>query len=192
MMLSSWMNRTSSRKLPVTSAETTASVWMSATGPLRISTPLRGSTVRRAGWLRDEGAEKPVLPRREAVHVVVEVGSAELDVGIVAVAYEFRAYHLAGRVGVAQGLVADQRVVAHPQHSLDLEGPVLVHSHPHQDARLKACRAAHAHPGGARACWGRQGFPLSREGAYGLLVVETSGHAVAALDVELGEVDVDV
>ena len=36
----------------------------------------------------DEGAEKPVLPRCEGVHVVVEVGSAELDVGIVAMADE--------------------------------------------------------------------------------------------------------
>src|SRR5262249_29293205 len=47
-------------------------------------------------------------------------------------------------------------------------------------------------PSAARGRRDRQGFPLRREGAYGLLVVEARGHAVAALDIELGEVDMDV
>lgn len=98
--------------------------------------------------------------------MVVEVGSAELDVGIVAVAYELRAHHLASRVGVAQGLVEDQGVFAHLQDPLDLEGPVLVHPHPHQDAGLKPFRAAHPHPGGAGGHRGRQGLPFLRKRPY--------------------------
>ena len=98
--------------------------------------------------------------------MVVEVGSAELDVGIVAIAYELRAHHLAGRVGVAQGLVEDQGIFAYFQHPLDLESPVLVHPHPHQDAGLEPLPSAHAHPGGARGRRGHQGSPPSRRDVW--------------------------
>ena len=83
--------------------------------------------------------------------MVVEVGSAKLDVWIVAIADELRAHHLAGRVGVAQGLVEDQYIFAYFQHPLDLESPVLVHPHPHQG---RVIQFSNSIPMRANACAG--------------------------------------
>src|SRR5262249_54995591 len=123
--------------------------------------------------------EKAVAPRAERIDVVVEVRSAELDVGVPAVADELGADDFSGPVRVAQRLVEAQRIAVNRCDPPDLERLVLLHAHADDDARLEALRTGEPHSGGADERIGDEGLAFRTERADRLLVVEARVDAVA-------------
>ena len=151
-----------------------------------------GVVVCGIGRLRYERAKEAVLPSAYGVHMVMEIGGAELDVGIPAVSNELRADDLSAGVIELQGGLEVQGVAADLANPLHLEGRVLVHADADQRASLKSVGGGQCYRAvaGRGAC--RQTFSFHSEGPDGLLVVESRRNAVACLDIELDEVDVDV
>src|SRR5207244_2811164 len=126
------------------------------------------------------------------VDVVVEVGGAELDVGVPAVPDELGADDLAGSVRMREGSVQHEGGAGNRADGSSLEGPVLIHADADEGTGLEALRAGECEAVGALRGGGDDALTLDGIGADSLLVVEAGVDAVACLDVELHEVDVQV
>ena len=131
-------------------------VWMSARRPLSMALPVVRVVVGGAGRLDDERAEQAVAPRRDAVHMVVEVAGADLRIRVPAIVHELGADDLAGRVRPVERRVKLQRV-AGDRHDLARLEPVRgVEPDTHQRSRLeRAGRGGGAGEPGPR--WRRPG-----------------------------------
>ncbi len=124
--------------------------------------------------------------------MVVEVGGAELNIGIPAIPHELGAHDLAFGVGVGQRLIEDQRISIDSRDPFDLEGLFLIHADAHQLTGLKALGAGELHAGRPGGNAGSHSLTFDGEWPDGLFVVEPGVYAVAGLHVELDKMDVQV
>ena len=124
--------------------------------------------------------------------MVVEISRAELNVGVPAIAHKLVADYLPPFVAVTQGFVEHQSVAIYGPDAPHLEGLALVHAHANQGPRLKSAGVAQLNPAVAGGGVSHKFLSLHREGTHRGLIVEPGVHPVAALNVELDEVDVDI
>ena len=148
--------------------------------------------VRRPRGLHDEGSEETVAPAVERVHVIVEVGRAQLRVGIPAVAHELGAGVLALPVVPRQGVVDDELVAVDGDDARRFERSRFVEADADHGARLVPVGGRQTDGGGACGRIGSERVAHLRERSHGGLVVVAGDHAVASLHVELHEVHVQV
>ena len=84
--------------------------------------------IARPRRFRDQRAKKTVPPGSQRRNMVMKIGRAKLDVGIPAIAHEFRADDFAGEMIEPQGLVKDQRVVLDLGDATNLKRCGLIHA----------------------------------------------------------------